>query len=258
MGKLKIKFHPLFVLYVFICIYFNWFNKIFFYVITVTFHEYGHYFCAKKYGYKIDSLVYSLNGAGITTKENFKEKDEIKIALAGPLVNVLFIILIMCLWWIFPTLYLFTYDFFVCNIVVFLFNMLPLYPLDGGRIIVSILVLKGKSKKKLLRLEKIVGMAFSIIFLILFILSLIYRVNFNLLIISCFLMTNSLTIENNKYFDKVQAFNKSYSRPIEIKKFRVSNLEKSTLIKYLSPQYFSVFECVCDGKVITISEDDLY
>ena len=168
MGKLKIKFHPLFALYVFVCIYFNWFNKIFYYVIVVTMHEYGHYFCAKYYGYQMDSIIYSLSGAGITTNSSFKSKHDIIISLCGPLVNLILIVVTICLWWIFPLSYLYTYDFLICNIVVMMFNLLPLYPLDGGRIIVSILCLKGKNRNKCLRINKIVCLTFGILFVVLF------------------------------------------------------------------------------------------
>ena len=156
MGKLKIKFHPLFILYVFLCIYFNWFNKIFFYVLVVTLHEYGHFLVARHYGYKIDALIFSLSGAGITTNSTFKEKHDIIISLSGPLVNLIFIILTICTWWIFPLSYLYTYDFLICNIVVMLFNLTPIFPLDGGRILMSILSLKGYDKNKLMSFNKYV------------------------------------------------------------------------------------------------------
>ena len=90
MAKLKIKFHPLFAIYVFLCVYFGWFNQIFFYVITVTLHEFGHFLFLRHYGYECDSLIFSLNGAGLQSNNNFRAKEEIIIAIAGPLVILKF------------------------------------------------------------------------------------------------------------------------------------------------------------------------
>lgn len=258
MGKLKIKFHPLFALYFFVCIYFNWFNKIFYYVLAVTLHEYGHYFVAKYYGYKIDSLIYSLSGAGITTKEQFKIKDEIKIASAGPIVNIILILLMICLWWLFPLSYLYTYDFLICNLVVLLFNLLPIYPLDGGRIILAVLCLKNYNREKILNKNKVVSFILASIFFVLFIISLFFKCNLNLLIIGMFLIINNFTCKRNKYYDKIQTLQKSKNKPIEIKVFKVHEENKKHLIKYLNPNYISVFKNEIDGKIETINEEDLF
>ena len=90
MSRLKIKIKPLFVLYVFLCIYFGWFNKIFYYVIAVALHEYGHYLVAKMKGYEFDSVVFNVYGGGLFGSNSFKRKDDLIISLAGPLVNVFF------------------------------------------------------------------------------------------------------------------------------------------------------------------------
>ena len=257
MGKLKIKFHPLFVLYVFLCIYFNWFNKIFFYVLVVTLHEYGHFLVARHYGYKIDALIFSLSGAGITTNSTFKEKHDIIISLSGPLVNLILIILTICTWWIFPLSYLYTYDFLICNIVVMLFNLAPIFPLDGGRILMSILALKGHNKNKLMNINKYICLVCGCLFLVLYIVSLFYKTNMNLAFIGIFLTINSITCKNNKYFDRVQCFSKNTKKPIEVKHFVVSTNNEKELIKYINPHYISVFENTIDGEKKIIKEEEL-
>lgn len=255
---IKFKFKPLFVIYVFLCIYFNWFNKIFYYVVTVTIHEYGHYLCAKHYGYHMDTIVFSVSGAGLTNSNNFKPKDEIKIALAGPLVNLVLITIIIAFFWIVPMSYLYTYDFLVSNIVVMIFNLLPMYPLDGGRIIIAYLTLKHRSRDKMLRSSRILCFVFGTIFLVLFIMSLFFKINYNLAIISCFLTINGVNSSKSKYFDKVSALNKKLDKPLEVKVFKVADMDKSTLIKNLSPHYYSVFQLTDEnGKVQEIEEKDL-
>ena len=110
MGKLK--FHPLFVIYVFVCIYFGWFNSIFYYVVSVVLHEYGHIFVAKQLGYNMKNIVFGVYGAGVRSDDYFSRRHEFWIALAGPLVNAILIILLVFFWWIIPSLYFYTYEFF--------------------------------------------------------------------------------------------------------------------------------------------------
>ena len=132
MAKLKIKFQPLFIIYIFICLYFDWVNSIFFYVIAITIHEYAHFLVARRLGYNMNSIIFSISGAGLQGNCVFKEKHDIYISLSGPLINLVIIIITISSWWIIPTSYLFTYDFYICNLSVMLFNLLPVYPLDGG------------------------------------------------------------------------------------------------------------------------------
>lgn len=257
MSKLKIKIKPLFVLYVFLCVYLAWFNKIFYYVVAVVLHEWGHYIVAKIKGYEFDSLIFSVYGGGLFGSNTFKRKDDIIISLAGPLVNIILILCTIALWWLFPTIYFFTYDFVVCNLIVFVFNILPFYPLDGGRVVIAILQNKS-DKYKILKVQKIISTIFSFCFVILFFISCFIKINFNLLFISLFLILNVLFNDNNVYENKIKCFNKKYDKPIEIKRFIVNNYkEKYDLIKFLNPHYYSIFEIKNNGKVIVLTEDDL-
>ena len=147
MAKIKIKFNPLFMIYVFLCVYFGWFNNVFYYIVVATLHEYGHLFVAKLLGYRVDGFIYSLYGVGLKTNNAYKTKDDILVSLAGPCVNLILIVVSICLWWIFPTTYFFTYDFVICNIVIMLFNLIPIYPLDGGRVMLALFSKKIQRKE---------------------------------------------------------------------------------------------------------------
>lgn len=258
MGKLKIKFHPLFAIYIFLCIYFGWFNSVFYYVIVVTLHEFGHYLMIKYYGYDMDSLVFSLHGAGLKGSNNFKVKHEFIISLAGPIVNILLITITIALWWIFPLSYLFTKEFLVCNVAVLCFNLLPIYPLDGGRIITTFLVSKKMNKNKILKFNRYLCIVLGLILLILFIFSIFYTINFNLLIISFFMFINSISCDKNVYFDKISCLNKNTTKPIEVKVFKVHSDNKADLIKLLNPHYYSIFEIGHEDNKKIIEEKDLF
>ena len=94
MGKLKISIKPLFIIYLIICLYFGWTNIIFFYVLAISIHEYAHFYVSSKLGYKMTSVVFSISGAGLHGNCVFKEKDDIKISMAGPIINFILIIVL--------------------------------------------------------------------------------------------------------------------------------------------------------------------
>ena len=220
---------------------------------TATLHEYGHFAMAKILGYRVDGVVYSLYGVGLKTNNVYKVKDDILVSLAGPVVNVICIIISICLWWVFPTTYYFTYEFVISNIVIMIFNLIPIYPLDGGRILLAVLSKKYKPKK-ILKISSIFCVILGMVFIGLFIVSLFFAVNYSMLFIGVFLLLNSIINDSNMYFARINAFNKKYHKPVEIKTFKVDNLSREKLIKYLSPHYYSVFESSSGEK---IEEKDL-
>lgn len=257
MSRVKIKIQPLFIIYIFICLYFGWVNNIFYYVLTISIHEYAHLYIARRLGYESDSILFSLSGAGLITNKSFKEKHDIIISLAGPLINLIIIIILISCWWIFPTSYLYTYDFVIANLVVMIFNLLPFYPLDGGRVLLSILYLKGCDRNKFEKISLRLSFVLGVIFAILFIVSLFYKVNYNLIIIAIFMTINSIPHDNNRYYAKSLSYNKNYEKPIEIKEFYVNTNDKTKLLKHISPHYYSVFIVKNGNKFYRLEEKDL-
>lgn len=255
MGKLKVKFHPLFILYVFLCLYFGWFNNVFYYVVTIVIHEYAHYFMATKLGYPTNGMLFTIYGAGLNTSNIYKIKDDIKISLAGPIINFIIIILIICFWWLIPTTYLFTYDFFISNLVVMLFNLIPIYPLDGGRVIVALISSKIK-RKKVIKINNFICFGLGLFFITLFIISMFFTHNLNLLFIGLFLSLNSVLSDKNDYFERIKAYNKNLDTPCEVKVFKINSLDKKEMLKCLSPNYYSIFITTKENNKI-IREDDL-
>lgn len=257
MERLKVKIKPLFVLYVFLCMYFGWYNDIFFYVVTLVLHEYGHYLATIKLGYSVDGMIFALYGSALKTNNCYKSKDEILIALCGPLVNIIIILILLASWWLFPSLYLFTKPFLVANIMVLIFNMLPIYPLDGGRILLTYLS-KRVSRNRLEKISQKICTFMGIVILLLFVFSIFIAINYSLLFIGCFLVLNGVASSGNVYNTAIKTINKSYTKPVEVKVFKVEDISKPQLIKYLSPHYYSVFEMEEDGQKSRIEEKDLF
>ncbi len=127
--------------------------------VLVTLHELGHSFAAQYFGYPVKQIVLSPLG-GVAQLMEMPEKpiQEFIVAVAGPAVNVVIAILmgLVALGAGLPLFNpllvsggavgfgleaLFSYIFFY-NILLAVFNLLPAFPLDGGRIFRSMLALK--------------------------------------------------------------------------------------------------------------------
>lgn len=138
---------------------------------SVVAHEYGHIFMARKCGYRSDTIELGLLG-GLAHMDRPAEnwKDELKISIAGPLVNMAITgvgLLAALILFVFarPLFLAFLHSDYaqgavivlVINLFLGAFNLLPLYPMDGGRI-VHALVWRGKSKDKAERISGLVGL----------------------------------------------------------------------------------------------------
>ncbi len=146
--------------------FFTWYSALFIAIfICVVLHEFGHALTAKKFGVATRDIILSPIG-GIARLEKLPEKpiQEFLVAIAGPLVNVvIFLVLYLFhvlfdygniqLWelgfreMMFELLngsfftFLFT-TMIGLNLGLAVFNMIPAFPMDGGRILRSLLAIK--------------------------------------------------------------------------------------------------------------------
>jgi Zn-dependent protease/CBS domain-containing protein len=121
--------------------------------VCVLLHELGHSYVAKRHGVGIQSITLFLFG-GISSMEEIPRdpKTELKMALAGPGVS-LFIGILLAIFYLFfkPTGESYLSYLFIqvtdigylrlvwlvgyINIVLFFFNLIPAFPMDGGRVL---------------------------------------------------------------------------------------------------------------------------
>ena len=130
------------------------------YIIMIIFaiiHELGHLLCGMIVGLKPDKIELMPTGLAISFKTNvelYNQKigkgnlfniKKILVAIAGPLTNILMIIIFSFINIEYNLKLMIIYS----NWLIFFFNLLPIYPLDGGRIIQEILHIKmGINKSK--------------------------------------------------------------------------------------------------------------
>ena len=133
-GRLRI--HPLFLLLGLWSTLVGEFGIFFCSVICAILHELAHAAQAAKLGYAAKQLLLMPYGAAIHMDiEDASAKDELSIAIAGPLCNLLIAALFLALWWCFPSTYPYTETAFYTSLSLGLCNLIPAPPLDGGRVL---------------------------------------------------------------------------------------------------------------------------
>ena len=168
-------------------------------------HELGHMIIGMILKLKTEKLEIIPCGLTISFKTNvedlnFKigngnllELKKIFVAMAGPLVSLILVILYMY----FEPKYILKQDAIYANILIFVFNLLPLYPLDGGRIIKGILHIKFGNKQAKFITNKISNITIIVLTIISSI-SIYYFKNIAIFLICIFLWI--IIIQENKKF----------------------------------------------------------
>ncbi len=256
MEKLKIKFNPIYVIFIFFCLYFGYFKEIVLYSIVLILHEFAHIVVGKILGYDFNEIKLNLYGAMVKSENSFKEKDEILISLAGPIFNIIFALILVGLWWVFPSLYNNTCILFQANVAMAIFNLLPLYPLDAGRVVY--ISLKTKYSKKIAKIIlKTLTIVSILTFSVLLIISVFNKINLNYLFIICFLL---MSYNSNSVSSQALSFiEKDNKKLIEVKSFFTKETNENKLLSFCSSSYYSQFYILNEeGKIVSkISEKEL-
>jgi Zn-dependent protease/CBS domain-containing protein len=145
--------------------------------ISILAHELGHAVVARRFDVPIRGItLFIFGGVAEMTKEPPSAKAEFLVAIAGPVVSV--IIGIVCytagayfetslaapivgvLWYL-----------GIINGIVVVFNMIPAFPLDGGRVLRSILWHFNGSLRRSTRITASIGSGFGLVLILLGVIS---------------------------------------------------------------------------------------
>lgn len=153
------------------------FSSVFF---CVLLHELGHSIAARKLGVSTkDILLTPIGGLARLRNSMLTPNNELRIAVAGPAINLILSIIIITIlvlngrvniflsadlgvavnFWHFLNM------LFVINFILFAFNLIPAFPMDGGRILRALLSLR-MDRLKATKLASYIGKIFAVIFLI--------------------------------------------------------------------------------------------
>jgi stage IV sporulation protein FB len=135
------RFHPLFILMMLLSVITGYFIELITLFGIVFIHELGHVTMAKSFGWRVKEVqLLPFGGVAVVEESgNIPAKEELWVALAGPAQNVWmagFAFGMMefsgsdPVWWGY---------FLQANILLGLFNLLPILPLDGGKVLAALL-----------------------------------------------------------------------------------------------------------------------
>lgn len=154
---MKIRLHPLFCLLAGVFLVLGQFELLCGYLVSIVAHEMAHNRMAKLRGYGMGVITVMPYGGSLQCDDNYNDGDNILIALSAPLFNLAVATFIVALWWLMPDTYNYTRDLCIANLSLGIVNLLPLYPLDGSRVVISLVKNKVRAVKALKWLTLIVG-----------------------------------------------------------------------------------------------------
>lgn len=157
--------------------------------LSVLIHELSHSIVAKSYGIKVRQIMLFIFGGVSDIEEEPKEfKKEFKMAIAGPAVSLGLAALFASIWWVTTSITVATNttmistssnDFYntilimfsgilfyasILNLILGIFNLVPAFPMDGGRILRSLLFSRNKNYDKSTRIAVRIGIIISYAF----------------------------------------------------------------------------------------------
>ncbi len=163
LGLSQILMHIVFVLALFAC---------------VVLHELGHSLTAIRFGGEVHSItLLPIGGMANITKMPEKPKEEFLVSAAGPAVNIVIAILLWVYLSVFRTIDVeamefeaitgqnFAFMLMAANLFIVAFNLIPAFPMDGGRLFRAALSIR-MNRVQATRVAKDIGQVFAILFIL--------------------------------------------------------------------------------------------
>ncbi len=189
--KVKFKIHPLFLIVILLSAYFGNLHLIVSYLLALFIHEMGHAIVAVRCGNKLKSICLMPYGAVINLeKDNMSPKNEFLIALGGPTLNLITVLIMLAIWWLFPAVSTWSTYFVFASVVTGVYNLLPFLPLDGSRAILALCNLNGK-RAAAYKFLKIFTFICSLLLFGLFIYSAFYEINYTIGMMAVFMIVDA-------------------------------------------------------------------
>ncbi|MDE7158905.1 MAG: site-2 protease family protein [Clostridiales bacterium] len=237
--KTKLRIHPLFLLTGVLSAFTG---QLFLFLggcIAAIEHECAHAFAARRYGFRLDKIVLMPYGAVVSGDLiGLTRKQELWVCLAGPLANAATALAFVALWWLYPVAYPFTDAAMYVSLSLFLVNLLPAYPLDGGRVLMLALRPLGEKKAKIIC--ACVTMAVAAGVLAYFVYSCFHTPAFTALAFAILLAAGAFG--GGQYQRLRFSHTKSFARGVEEKRVAVSaDCSLQNAVRFLSPDRYLVF-----------------
>lgn len=195
---MKIKIDLKIFIFLLIIIIFT--NQINLYFLTMGFcliHEIGHFIIAILLKFKPKELTIMPLGFFIKLdvnidkqKKKIKELKKILIYLAGPITNIIIVAIV-------ASLNIKYIKIIYINLIITIFNLIPIYPLDGGRILKSIMKITVGDRKANIYTHRIANF-FVILLTMLSSIAIVYFKNISILFMIIYIWY-LIYFENRKF-----------------------------------------------------------
>jgi Zn-dependent protease/predicted transcriptional regulator len=140
---------------------------------SVLAHELMHSIIAQRIGLQVPNItLFIFGGVSQLAEEPKQARDELRMAIAGPLTSLALGIIFGAIYFLLPAtggaaqfVRAICYWLGIINIILAIFNLVPGFPLDGGRVLRSILWARNKNLMKATRTASTVGRIIGYLFI---------------------------------------------------------------------------------------------
>ncbi|MGK0467541.1 M50 family metallopeptidase [Clostridium sp.] len=187
-----IRISKLFIPYIILLIILGFKGEIIIAFLLVIIHEFTHYTTARILGFSGFDIEILPIGAVLKMKQldEASPKEDLIISLSGPVLNLLLAIIFYGLFIKF-NIKLF-HLIYSSNLAIGIFNLIPAFPLDGGRVLRDILsykIIYRKANEISIRVSMVLGSIFMFIY---FVSVNLNKSNLNLGLIALFILVSSI------------------------------------------------------------------
>ena len=216
----KIEFHYTYIIMAFGLVITGHFVNLIIFTSLIIIHEMGHIIISKILSYKIDKvIIYPYGGfVKLNTRINTKIEDDLLVAISGIIMQSIYFGIIFFLYrngivreYIYSL-------FLLYHKSMLIFNLLPIYPLDGAKIVNLIL-----SKYFSFNIANYISIVISLITVIFFLYSDIYENNYSIILVIGVLMKNiykfykDISYIYNRFILERYLFKLNYKKKVIIK-----------------------------------------
>ena len=256
-GAFRVRVHPLFLAAGVLSAFTGQLLLFLSAVLAALEHEFAHSIAARSEGYCLDKILLMPYGAVISGDlSGIPPKAEAKVLLAGPLANAFTALAFAALWWLFPETYPYTEAAAEVSLSLFLVNLLPAYPLDGGRLLLLLLAPLGESRARLI--SRIAACLTAGGIFALFVISLFSVPNFSALLFALLLFAGNFG--GGSYRRIAFARGRTFSRGVEEKRVVLSSERTAgECVRYLREDKYLVLIVYEDGEYLgELTEGELF
>lgn len=257
-GRTELQIHPA----VFIFLAYAWLTEHLPYamvaLLSIILHEAAHACSAFLFGQPFRSIELTPLGATLRMedRQELSYTKRIIILVAGPMTSYCLCQMSLFLMKFSGVYHELCWLLFTANLSILIVNLLPAYPLDGGRLLALVLEYY-LSKRTVLQIMRLIGTALGV-FLVVLNLYTIWDIggwNFSLALSGCCLLysahTEATTLALNElrgFLDRKIAFEKKRFMSLDFIAV-LSNMKISEIVRKLPPHRMSMFVCIEPGSM---------